>query len=73
MNATDFMCGLVAGWSQIIIGQPFDFIKVRIQTAVKSPPTIPQIVKDIYSEYGLRGFYRGASSLFFGFAFTIGT
>jgi len=73
MNPTDFFCGLVAGWTQILVGQPFDFIKVRIQTAQKSTLSIPTIAKQIYSEYGLSGFYRGSSSLFFGFAFTIGT
>jgi hypothetical protein len=30
------------------------------------------IAKEIQKQYGLLGFYRGASSLFFGFAFTIG-
>lgn len=73
MNATDFLCGLMAGWTQIIVGQPLDFIKVRIQTAQKPSPSIPSILRDIYSQYGLKGFYRGASSMFFGFAFTIGT
>lgn len=31
-----------------------------------------QVAKEIQSQYGFLGFYRGASSLFFGFAFTIG-
>ena len=54
------------------MGQPFDFIKVRIQTATKEVP-IFTIAKDIKQEFGLKGFYRGSSSLFFGFAFVIGT
>lgn len=29
----DFICGLAAGWSQIITGQPLDFIKTKIQLA----------------------------------------
>lgn len=73
MNITDFVCGLCAGWTQVIIGQPFDFVKVKIQTATHAPPSIPQITQDIYQQYGLKGFYRGSSSLLFGFAFTIGT
>jgi hypothetical protein len=32
MKFQDFLCGLFAGWSQIIFGQPFDYIKVRLQT-----------------------------------------
>lgn len=31
MKFQDFMCGLFAGWSQIMAGQPFDFIKVKYQ------------------------------------------
>ena len=30
------------------------------------------IAKEIQNQHGFFGFYRGASSLFFGFAFTIG-
>jgi hypothetical protein len=73
MNATDFFCGLLAGWGQIIMGQPLDYVKVRIQTAQHSTLSSTQIAKDIYKTYGLSGFYRGSSSLFFGFACTIGT
>ena len=72
MNANDFFCGLLAGWSQVAVGQPFDFLKVRIQTATSDVP-IFNIAKDIKGKFGIKGFYRGSSSLFFGFAFTIGT
>lgn len=27
----DFFCGLAAGWSQILTGQPLDFIKTKYQ------------------------------------------
>ena len=72
MNITDFVCGLFAGWTQVIIGQPFDFIKVKIQASTHTL-SIKDITKDIYQQYGLKGFYRGSSSLLFGFAFTIAT
>jgi hypothetical protein len=48
MNISDFCCGLLAGWAQVIVGQPFDFVKVRIQTAVKELP-IWQITREIKS------------------------
>lgn len=32
MKFQDFVCGIFAGWSQIIFGQPLDYIKVRLQT-----------------------------------------
>jgi solute carrier family 25 (mitochondrial carnitine/acylcarnitine transporter), member 20/29 len=72
MNISDFCCGLLAGWAQVIVGQPFDFVKVKIQTAVCDTPILT-IARDIKKEFGLKGFYRGSSSLFFGFAFVIGT
>ena len=74
MDIADFLCGLAAGWSQIIVGQPFDFIKTKYQMSnalQKGNLGIKNFTKEIYSEYGLKGFYRGASSLFFGFAFII--
>ena len=73
MKATDFVCGLFAGWTQVLVGQPLDYIKIRIQAAQNSNFSTVEIAKDIYKSYGLKGFYRGSSSLLFGFAFTIGT
>jgi len=72
MNLQDFLCGLTAGWTQIILGQPFDFVKVKIQTAT-NPSSVFSYAKEILNEFGWKGFYRGSSSLFFGFAGTIGT
>lgn len=71
MQITDFGCGVAAGWSQILLGHPLDYIKVKIQTGCQKP--ILTIIKDIVREHGLKGLYRGASSLFFGFSFIIGT
>jgi solute carrier family 25 (mitochondrial carnitine/acylcarnitine transporter), member 20/29 len=72
MNVSDFVCGLCAGWTQVIVGQPFDFIKVRIQTGVTWLSEWA-IIKDIYNSYGARGFYRGSSSMFVGYSAIIGT
>lgn len=73
MKATDFICGLFAGWTQVLVGQPLDFIKIKIQTTQSKTVSTIEMAKDIYRSYGLKGFYRGSSSLLFGFAFTIGT
>lgn len=35
--AQDLIAGTVGGWAQVIVGQPLDTIKVRIQTQ-PSPP-----------------------------------
>jgi len=48
MNISDFVCGLFAGWTQVIVGQPFDFIKVKVQTAPAGALSITKITKDIY-------------------------
>lgn len=48
MNFTDFVCGVTAGWAQVLVGQPFDFAKVRIQSALNAKVNIPAIAKDIY-------------------------
>jgi hypothetical protein len=45
MNITDFVCGLFAGWTQVIIGQPFDFIKVKIQASTHHTLSIKDITK----------------------------
>jgi hypothetical protein len=31
MKIEDLLCGIIAGWSQIIVGQPFDYVKVVAQ------------------------------------------
>ena len=72
MNLKDFMCGMSAGTAQIVCGQPFDFLKVKIQTLEHGSNSIVTLAKEIYKEFGFRGFYRGSSSVFLGSASTIG-
>ena len=71
MNTVDFLSGMLAGWSQVLVGQPLDLLKVRIQTEQKTSTKMTQIIKEVYSAYGLKGFYRGSSSLFLGFSGTV--
>lgn len=65
-SLVNFVAGLAAGWSQIIIGAPFDFVKTKIQTSAISHPA-SYWVRDIYQNYGMMGFYKGTSSIFLGF------
>ena len=67
----DFVCGLAAGWSQILTGQPLDFIKTKYQLSSSQNVSATKFAKEIVKDHGLLGFYRGASSLFVGFSFTI--
>lgn len=67
----DFLCGLAAGWSQILTGQPLDFIKTKFQLSKASHVRATELAREIVKDHGILGFYRGASSLFLGFSFTI--
>lgn len=73
MNIADFFCGLLAGCSHLMVGQPFDYIKVSIQTSKEPTVSIANIAKNIYRNYGLLGFYRGTSSMFLGYTCTTGS
>lgn len=70
-TALDFVCGLAAGWSQIITGQPLDFIKTKFQLSNGANATATKFAREILKDHGVFGFYRGSSSLFLGFSFTI--
>lgn len=70
-STLDFCCGLLAGWSQIITGQPLDFIKTKYQLSKTTHTSARTLALEIVKDHGLLGFYRGSSSLFFGFGFTI--
>jgi hypothetical protein len=35
-NLKDFVAGTTAGWAMVIVGQPFDIIKVRQASAIES-------------------------------------
>lgn len=61
----DFCCGTIAGWLQVIVGQPFDIIKVRIQAQSPIKPQYSGTIdcaKKIYLNEGLFAFYRGTMS-----------
>lgn len=66
----DFLGGASAGITQVLVGQPFDLIKVRLQT---EGGNIGQIVKEIYLKDGLKGFYKGTLSPLIGMSFCIAT
>lgn len=40
----DFIAGFCAGTSQLIVGQPLDYIKIKMQTS-KTPKSILQAAK----------------------------
>lgn len=61
----DFVCGTFAGWLQVIVGQPFDIIKVRIQSQSSKNPKYKGTIdcaKQIYFNEGPSTFYKGTLS-----------
>lgn len=55
----DITAGFVGGAAQVLIGQPFDLVKVRIQTGQYKTP-LEAFTKTLATE-GPLAFYRGTS------------
>ncbi len=65
ITVKDFVAGTVAGVLQVLVGQPFDIIKVRIQAQSPINPTYKNpydCARKIYLNEGLFTFYRGTLS-----------
>lgn len=54
-----FLSGGLGGICLVLVGHPFDLIKVKVQTG---SGTAVQILKDIFKTNGLRGLYRGVTA-----------
>ncbi|BAO40112.1 carrier protein YMC1 [Kluyveromyces marxianus] len=54
----DVFSGTVGGVAQVLVGQPFDIIKVRLQT-MPGNTTAWEAIADLVRYEGLRGFYKG--------------
>lgn len=62
-----FISGASYGLTTVIIGQPLDTLKTRMQGMSSSSAT--HIVKELYSKEGLKGLYRGGLPLLVGGSF----
>ena len=65
LTVKDFFAGTIAGILQVIVGQPFDIIKVRIQAQSQKNPIYKNPIdcaKKIYKNEGFFTFYRGSLS-----------
>ena len=56
-----FLAGGLGGICLVLVGHPFDLIKVRAQTAL-GRSSLLAIIKEIITTNGLRGMYRGVSA-----------
>jgi len=63
-----FVAGFAYGLTNVIVGQPLDTIKTRMQTVVKTNTRINSltIANEIYKVEGIKGLYRGGLSLVIG-------
>jgi len=68
----DFISGGVGGIALVLVGQPFDNMKVQLQASgslVTQKKTLFSVVKDIYqTPLGLMNFYRGVYPVLLGVA-----
>ncbi|KAL3467059.1 mitochondrial carrier domain-containing protein [Aspergillus heterothallicus] len=53
----EFAVGAAGGITQVLIGQPFDIVKVRMQTQANQSAI--QVVRNILRHEGARAFYKG--------------
>ena len=61
-SVKDFFAGLCSGWAQVLIMQPFDIIKIRLQTQDLDNPRysgIGDCFKKIVAEEGPLALYKG--------------
>ncbi|KAJ2771266.1 hypothetical protein IWQ57_002291 [Coemansia nantahalensis] len=67
----DFAAGTVGGWAQVVVGHPFDTIKVRMQTQ-PSPPIYRggmDCLRATLKGEGAAGLYKGVTSPLAGIGF----
>ncbi|KAH8661449.1 mitochondrial carrier domain-containing protein [Tricladium varicosporioides] len=54
----DLFAGAAGGVAQVLLGQPFDIVKVRLQTSTTYPNALAA-AKSIYTNEGALAFYKG--------------
>ena len=53
----DIAAGFVGGATQVLIGQPADLVKIRLQTT--SATSSFQVIKNVIKNEGILAFYKG--------------
>jgi len=68
-NAITFFAGASYGLTTVMIGQPLDTIKTRMQglaLSSKSQKSATRVLRELYGTEGIRGLYRGGIPLLVG-------
>ena len=66
-SVKDIIAGFIAGWTQVIIMQPFEIVKIRLQTQSTQNPYYNGMFdcfRKISKEEGMLSFYKGKPSCF---------
>lgn len=71
MSLNDFISGSVAGVVQVLLGQPLDMIKVRMQTNPAENHSLLQTANKILLNEGPLAFYKGTLSPLCGISFCV--
>lgn len=61
----DIAAGFIGGATQVLIGQPADLVKIRLQTSA-SPTTSLEVIKQVIKNEGPLAFYKGTLAPLFG-------
>lgn len=61
-TSRDMLAGALGGAVSVLLGQPFDLIRVRLQTSQGGNPF--SVTRDIWVHEGARAFYKGAAMPF---------
>jgi solute carrier family 25 carnitine/acylcarnitine transporter 20/29 len=61
-NLTQLKCSIITGIAKVIIVQPFDFIRYRIQSSLEYPVRINKLIKTIADKEGLKQFLKGSNA-----------
>lgn len=61
----DVAAGFVGGATQVLIGQPFDLVKIRLQTSHSSQSSA-SIIQSVLRNEGISAFYKGTLAPLFG-------
>ncbi|KAF8005331.1 hypothetical protein HF325_000788 [Metschnikowia pulcherrima] len=64
-KAKDVAAGFIGGATQVLIGQPADLVKIRLQTST-SASSSGEIIKQVLTKEGPLAFYKGTLAPLFG-------
>ena len=69
ISGRDALAGAAGGVTSVLLGQPFDLIKVRLQTTNSS--NVLRVARDVWVHEGPLAFYKGAAIPFLGVGFAV--